>query len=340
MSHTQLEGPQASSPEERPQVQSLEVTIPPFLSDEDQRFLAQLDDKHQLFREHALYVLSHSPTSIKSYWSAYLNFKRFLLNRSEGRGAPTLAAKAYQLDAWVLWNRKRGLSAITTNSYWRALRPFFNHLEKTDGFANPYRDAKAPPFQLPLPKALKAADLLRILDAARSYPWRTTFQRERAVALFGTMIYGGLRRAEVLKLHFADLRLDEGTFLIRRGKGRAGGKDRTGYICPELRAILQSYLRERQRSGITCPEVFSSKGNRGLSLEQLKRIHLLVRRASGIDFTIHSLRHSFVTMLLRSGVPINVVQTLAGHASITTTAGYMRVWDEDLRTQIQKMRLR
>jgi len=326
-------------PTERPQEETLEVTST-LLSAEDRFFLDRLEDQHRLYRDHAQFVLNHAKGTLKTGRIAYANFRRFLLSRSAERVPTQLSVKAHHLDAWVGWNRRRGLSAITTNTYWRALRPFFNYLEKNDGFMNPYHGAKAPAFQMPLPKALKAEDLLRILAAARSYPWTTTYQRERAVALFATMIYAGLRRAELLKLEFADVNLQEGTILVRRGKGRAGGKDRMGYISQELRIVLHDYMRERQRSNYTCPEFFVSKHNRGLSLEQLKRIHDLVRRASGVDFTLHSLRHSFVTMLLRSNVPINVVQALAGHASITTTAGYMRVWDEDLRTQIQKMRLR
>jgi site-specific recombinase XerD len=339
MSDPILEGPQDLSPEKRPPEKSLEVAQT-LLSAEDHVFLDRLNDQHRLYLDHATYVLSHSKTTIKTGVTAYQNFRQFLLSRGAERQPSPLAVKVHHLDAWVGWNRRRGLSAITTNTYWRALRPFFNYLEKNDGFTNPYHGAKAPAFQLPLPKALRAEDLLRILSSARNYPWNSALQRERAIALFGTMIYAGLRRSEILKLEFADVNLQEGTLLIRRGKGRAGGKDRMGYICPELRVILHDYVQERQRRNFTCPEFFVSRENRGISVEQLKRIHLQVRRASGIDFSMHSLRHSFVTMLLRSGVPINVVQALAGHTSITTTAGYMRVWDDDLRTQINKFRLK
>ena len=79
---------------------------------------------------------------------------------------------------------------------------------------------------------------------------------------------------------------------------------------------------------------------RGSPWPRLRRIHKAVRRASGIAFSLHGLRHSFVTMLLRSGVPLHVARELAGHTSITTTAGYLRVWDEDKRDQIRKVSFR
>jgi site-specific recombinase XerD len=56
----------------------------------------------------------------------------------------------------------------------------------------------------------------------------------------------------------------------------------------------------------------------------LARIH----SASGLRFTVHALRHSFLTQLLRSGVPLRTASALTGHCQITTTAGYLRVFDE------------
>ena len=54
---------------------------------------------------------------------------------------------------------------------------------------------------------------------------------------------------------------------------------------------------------------------------------------------MHSLRHSFVTMLLKSGVPIHVASELAGHTDIRTTAHYLRVFDDEKRQVIKRLRL-
>jgi site-specific recombinase XerD len=283
-------------------------------------------------------VLNHSPHTVRAYAAAYANFRRFL--REAPRGSTPFGERLQDLDAWVTWNRKRGVSAITANSYWRALRPFFRYLEKTLGFANPFLDAHTPP--LPkhrLPKALKPEELERVLAAARHYPWGTILQRERATALIATMIYAGLRKGEVLRLQFADLSLAEGSIRIVAGKGRFGGKDRTVYMPAELRAILTRYLAVRRQLHFTCPEFFVTRGNRGLSEMQFRRTIRQVREAAGIPFFAHALRHSYITMLLRSRVPIHVVQSLAGHADITTTALYSAVWDEDKRAAVQRLRL-
>ena len=298
----------------------------------------ELDGLHASFRDHALFVLNHSRLSVRGYRAAYGNFRHFL--RDPAHAATPLGALLRDLDRWTAWNRRRGLSATTTNTYFRSLRPFFHYLEKKHAFPNPYRAAQTPPIpRHRLPKALKPEQLERILAAARNYPWRTDLQRVRGLAMIAIMIYAGLRKGEVLRLAYSDVSLDEGTIRIVAGKGRFGGKDRTIYMPAELRVILTQYIALRRQLGFTCPEFFVSRGNRPFSDIQFRRVIECVRDASGIPFFAHALRHSYITMLLRARVPIHVVQTLAGHADITTTALYTAVWDEDKRAAVQGLRL-
>jgi site-specific recombinase XerD len=307
------------------------------LSPDDTRVLDELDRKHEAFVDHARHVLNHSAATCRLYRHGYLNFRRFLLI---GAGRVELAVRIHAIEEWVAWNRKRGCSAVSTNTYWRALSPFYAYLEKREGLQSPFRGMKMPRVPVALPKARTADECRRILSAAANYPWRTEFQRVRAVAIFGLLIFAGLRRGEVTRLLYTDVNLEAGTIRILKGKGRHGGKDRTAYMNDELRNVLKAYVRERARRRYVCPEFFVSiVRGQGLSVGQLIRIVKAVRRASGIPFSIHSLRHSFVTMLLQSGVPIHVAKELAGHTDINTTAGYLRVWDDEQRTQIRRLKL-
>jgi len=156
--------------------------------------------------------------------------------------------------------------------------------------------------------------------------------------LVAILIYAGLRKREVLRLQYSNVSLEEGPIRIVAGKGRFGGKDRTVYMPAELRAILTQYIALRRQHGFTCPEFFVTRGNRPLSEIQFRRVIECVRDASGIPFFAHALRHSYIT-ILRSHVPIHVVQTLAGHADIATTALYTAVWDEDERSAVERFRL-
>ena len=304
------------------------VALPKSLESWDRRF--------RDFCDYAVTALGHSAATLHGYRHAYRDFRRYV----EESGAP-LPDAFLDVEGWVRRNRRRGLGPVTVNTYWRQLRPFFNDLERRDGVENPFRRMKAPSQPSRIAKAFKPADCRKILAAAESFPWPTSFQRTRAVAVIATILYAGLRRGELLRLTYGDVSLDDGTIRIIRGKGRGGGKDRTAYIAPELRRILEEYVRERRKRNIVGPGFFSSeRTGQGISLATLRRIHKAVRRASGIAFSLHGLRHSFVTMLLRSGVPLHVARELAGHTSITTTAGYLRVWDEDKRDQIRKVSFR
>lgn len=114
-------------------------------------------------------------------------------------------------------------------------------------------------------------------------------------------------------------------------------------IAPELRAILARYTSERRlRFGDEVGPAFvtSTKTKQGISEMTLRRIVRTIRRASGVAFSMHGLRHSFITTLLNNGTPIHVAQHLAGHAKITTTAGYLALTDEDVRREIQRLSFR
>lgn len=293
------------------------------------------DRRYAEFAEYAEHALGHSPASIRGYRDAYRNFRRFLLEA----GRPITDA-LFDIPGWVAWNARRKLGRVTINTYWRQLRAFFVDLESRDGVFNPFRGLKPPKLPSMQPKAWRSDDCRKILTAAENIPWPNAFERARAVAVMGAIMYAGLRRGELLNLQYTDVDMQARTIRIVRGKGTGGGKDRTAYFGRELHAILLCYLQERRKLNIEGPGFFaSSRTGRAISMSVLRRLHARIRRASGIPFSLHSLRHSFVTMMLASGVPVHVAQALAGHAKLTTTAGYLRVFDEDKRREIEKVSL-
>jgi integrase len=241
----------------------------------------------------------------------------------------------------------RPLSKVTLNTYYRQLRPFFHDLEYRDGIPNPF--LSVPPPDLPrvqLPKARTFEECQQILATTEHLDWPTTFERWRALAIVGIFIYAGLRKREVLRLRFGDVNLvgtkGIGTMQIIDGKADT---DRVVTIAPELKMILARYSAERGRifPHQTRPAgpafITSTQTGQGISESTIRRIVKTIRRASGVPFSMHSLRHSFVTRVVtESG--IGVAQRLAGHRKITTTALYLSVTDEDLRREIQKISFR
>jgi site-specific recombinase XerD len=306
------------------------VVWPTFLSAQD------IQDQFRTFVDRTEHVLGHTKATRMWYRNGFDSFCNFL----KQTGAPwPLAVTPDVLESWLGWNRDRNMSPVSLKTYWTALKAFVRSVVDRTGSANPFLLAHTPRLPQHNYKALPPADCERILVTVRNYPWKTPFEATRNAAILATALYAGLRKRELIRLEYRDVDLHEGTIQIRKGKGRNGGKDRTAYIPAELRELLAHYLRERWLHKVTAPEFFTSlHTGRGITAAALPELVKRIKDASGVPFSLHVLRHSFVTMLLRSGVPIHIARDLAGHASIQSTEGYAKVFREDLKQHIQAVR--
>lgn len=137
---------------------------------------------------------------------------------------------------------------------------------------------------------------------------------KRDAALLTLLFVGGMRRVEIARLRLEDYDRDKG---LLRATGK-GNKTRMIPIAGEFQHFLNAYWAERGELGVAFTSERGALTRRGVSFVVEKFCH-----ENGIaKFTPHDLRRSFATVLLKRGVPINVVQRLMGHANINTTAIY------------------
>ena len=179
-----------------------------------------------------------------------------------------------------------------------------------------------------LPRALGTADTGALLAAPQDRERRGLRDR----ALLELLYACGLRVSEAVALRGEQLNLSAG-FVTVLGKGN---KERVVPLGRAARAALEQYLA-RQRPGLlrgrASPFVFVGPGGRPLTRQAVWK---LVRRralAAGIGRRVspHTLRHTFATHLLAGGADLRVVQTLLGHADISTTQVYTHVAPKRLR---------
>jgi integrase/recombinase XerD len=179
-----------------------------------------------------------------------------------------------------------------------------------------------------LPDVLDADDIARILAA----PGGDDPAAIRDAAILELLYACGLRVSELTGLDVD--RVDLPNLQVRViGKGN---KERRVPMGEPARERLHRYLtgpRATWTAGKPTPATFVSQRGRRLTRES---VWLLVRRwtrAAGVTghVTPHTFRHSFATHLLEGGADLRVVQTLLGHASISTTQLYTHLTGERLR---------
>ena len=192
-----------------------------------------------------------------------------------------------------------------------------------------------------LPGALTEEETERLLDAARDVG-RNPVAAARMQCLVELLYATGLRVTELVSLPVAAVRGDPRMILVR-GKG---GRERLVPLSDPARAALSLWLthrdikaeQDREDGKSSSPFLFPSRGKLGhlTRIAFFQAIKDLAARA-GIDparVSPHALRHAFATHLLAHGADLRAIQTLLGHADITTTEVYTHVLDERLKALV------
>lgn len=220
----------------------------------------------------------------------------------------------------------------TQNYYLIALRVFLKYLMKRDIPAlSPDRIelAKIKERNLDL---ITAEELNRLLSG----PGENNLKDFRDKAILELFFSTGLRLSELVSLN-RDLDLSKDEFSIR-GKGE---KVRVVFLSEKAKEAVRNYLTKRKDLA-EAMFVNSSKNPTRLTPRSVERIVKFYAVKAGISkkVTPHIIRHSFATDLLSNGADIRSVQTMLGHANITTTQIYTHVTDKQLKEVHKKFHSR
>jgi len=171
------------------------------------------------------------------------------------------------------------------------------------------------------PVELLSVDEVRALAAAPSRR-APTGVRNRALTLL--MATSGARLDECLALRPVDYSSKKGTLRILRGKG---DKARTVPLAEHAQESLERWLERRKGLGITGHRnLFCTLAGGRLSDRYVRAMLKRMADRAGIRKRVHphGLRHHFASILAEQGVPMHHLQTLLGHADLSTTATYLR----------------
>ena len=261
--------------------------------------------------------------TIAAYSSDLTQFAEFL----EKRGREFTAATREDAREFIQELFSYSLDGRSVGRKLSAIRHLYRYL-LLDGKINadPTLNIESPKQWKVLPKSLSRDEVEATLAASQP---RNESERAQAFALRDRAILellyaGGVRVSEVADARLEDLKLEMGYILVR-GKG---DKERMVPLGIPAQHALQQYLKggrqvlARQKSS---PLLFLGTGARRLTRQRLWQLVGNASKASGRHASPHMLRHSCATHMVENGADLRTVQTILGHADISTTQIYTHV---------------
>ncbi len=261
-----------------------------------------------------------SPNTLAAYGADLSDFLSYLERKKiktwRAIGPATLVDHLLDLS-------DRALKARSLARHMVVVRGLFRFLLKEEVIAtNPASLMDLPKGGRRLPKFLSEEEVDKIL-AQPSKDQSHQPESVRNQAMIELLYATGLRVSELVRLSVDDLNLQKG-FLRTMGKG---SKERIVPIGRSALKAIQGYLegtRESFRKNRSSQALFLTRRGRGMTRQMFWMVIRQAARLAGIrqEVSPHMLRHSFATHLIQRGADLRSVQSMLGHADISTTQIY------------------
>ena len=288
------------------------------------RFVREADLLVDEYLTHLKIERGLGAATVQAYATDLARFGVYL----EGEQTSVTHAEALHVSGFLHSLSKGGLSARSQARYLSSLRGLYRWmLAEKHVTRDPTELVDGPRLMRKLPVVLSKSEVLALLNAPDGDPSPLGI---RDAAMLHTMYAAGLRVTELVRLELADVNLETG-FVQAFGKGRK-------------RRIVPLGVPARKRIGRWLDEVrgqWAETSSRFMFVTELgepmtrqnfyARIrHWALMAGIGRPVSPHKLRHSFATHLLLGGADLRAVQTMLGHADITTTQVYTHVTGDQL----------
>jgi len=263
-------------------------------------------------------------------------------------GRTIAKANTANLRAYLGALSRRGLRAATVARRLSAIRQLYRFLYAEGHRADdPAAVLEGPKRERALPKTLTLAEVDHLLRVAATtdsaMPPSAQLRAARLACLVEILYATGLRVSELVALPMSAARKDA-RMIVVRGKGN---KERLVPLNDAAKRAMVNYLAllsEADRDAVSkgpSKWLFPSFGESGhLTRQHLARELKSLAAAAGLRATQlspHVLRHAFASHLLHNGADLRVVQTLLGHADISTTQIYTHVLEERLKSLVRDL---
>lgn len=294
-----------------------------------------LEQAIEIYLDYLVHEQGASRATRRTYQSGLRRFVRFLSGRYEQ--TPSLAAVSPDdVRAYLHSLSRQGLRPRTLRG---ALYPVRGLLALAVDRGclpiNPALAVKLPKKDAAVRATVSDEDLEQLLAGCQRQA--DAERRSMTRAVLAVLIYGGLRRQELLDLQVEDINLAEARILVRSGKG---GKSRALFVCQPCVSALREWLTTRQGLGCRHPYLFTTDCRRRLGANGLTRLMQEARSLADLPdrrhLTPHAIRHAVATRMLRNGADLRSIQQFLGHSDLRTTALYLHTDEQQLK-QVAEM---
>jgi integrase/recombinase XerD len=260
--------------------------------------LAELEKNHQklVLKGLSAKTIAVYQSNLRSFFAYFENANYAELTKDQIEGYLFMLVNKYKI------------SEQQQNSIINAIKSYYEH---TLGKAREYYHITRPKKSQDLPNVLSKEEVRAIINAPKNLKHK---------AILYTIYSAGLRVGELIRLRVCDVHSDDGYLFIKDSKGK---KDRHTMLSEKLLHILREYYKAYR------PSYWLFEGHDG-GQYSTRSVHNIFRNAvkdvkANPWSTPHTLRHSFTTHLLESGVNLRYIQAILGHISSKTTEIYTGV---------------
>jgi integrase/recombinase XerD len=275
-----------------------------------------------------------APLTISAYTTDICQFADFL----ETRRRLLTNAQRNEVRDFIQQLFSNSVDGRSVGRKLSALRHLYRHLLVDQKIEHdPTLNIDSPKQWKVLPKALAHDEMEKTLAGPRpsSDTKRAVAVAVRDRTMLEVFYAGALRVSEIVNAKLEDLKLETGYMLVR-GKG---DKERIVPLGKRAQDALTEYLstaRATLGAGKSSPYLFLARGAHKLTRQRVWQMVKGASRAAGRSASPHMLRHSCATHMVENGADLRTVQTILGHADISTTQVYTHLALDRLRTVYRK----
>jgi integrase/recombinase XerD len=286
------------------------------------------------FREYLKIEKGLAPLTVEAYTTDIGQFAGFV----EKRRHSLLNARRSDVSDFIQELFANAVDARSVGRKLSALRQFYRYLLLDKVVArDPTLNIDSPKQWKILPKSLARDEMEAMLRepsaVSRSQQAEAIVLRNRA--MLEVFYAGALRVSEIIAVKLEDLKLDLGYMLVH-GKGDKERMVPLGRSAQDAVSIYLTTARGMLAGKANSPFLFVGRGARKLTRQRVWQMVRAAAESTGRRASPHMLRHSCATHMVENGADLRTVQTILGHADISTTQIYTHVALDRLKTVYQK----